>query len=104
MSATIVDKIKANLIVDDNDDDALIAQYAGAAIAYAEGYQHKGAGYYGTHEMTAVTEEAVIMLASHFYESRDGGTGGFFHNSAAAAERSMLTIDRLLSMDKDWSV
>ena len=28
--------------------------------------------------MPATPEQAVIMLASHFYESRDGSTGGFF--------------------------
>lgn len=103
-ATTLVDDIKANLIIDYDDDDQLISVYAAAAVAYAEGYQHKGAGYYDTHDMTPVTKEAVIMLASHFYESRDGGTGGYFHNSAAAAERAMTTIDRLLSLDKDWGI
>lgn len=44
------------------------------------------------------------MLASSWYESRDGGTGGMFANTAAAAERSTIAIDNLLRLDRDWKV
>ena len=33
--------------------------------------------------MPPTTEQAVIMLSSHFYESRDGSTGGFFADKRA---------------------
>jgi len=32
--------------------------------------------------MSPVTEQAVIMLSSHFYESRDGSNRGFFADTA----------------------
>ena len=51
---------------------------AEAAIDYAESYQHREPEYYDVNAMPAATRQAVLLLASHFYESRDGGTGGFF--------------------------
>ena len=71
-------KVKANLILDHDADDVLLMQYITAAIAYAESYQHIPEGSYSENSMPPTTEQAVIMLASHFYESRDGSTGGFF--------------------------
>ena len=54
--------------------------------------------------MPATTEQAVIMLASHFYESRDGSTGGFFANSPGAAQQVWNTVNLLLRLDRDWRV
>jgi uncharacterized phage protein (predicted DNA packaging) len=75
---TLLEKVKANLILSHTEDDELLQMYITAAVRYAESYQHIPEGYYGENEMTPTTEQAVIMLASHFYESRDGSTGGFF--------------------------
>lgn len=102
---TLLEKVKQNLIVDFSDDDALIQDCIAAAVSYAEGYQHVGAGYYGGGcDMSPNTERAVIMLASHFYESRDGSTGGFFADSVQAGAQVTEVVDRLLRLDRDWKV
>ena len=68
----LLSKVKANLILEHTADDALIQNYITAAVAYAESYQHIPAGTYSEKTMPPTTEQAVIMLSSHFYESRDG--------------------------------
>lgn len=100
----LVEKIKTNLIINDSEDDYLIGELAATAVSYAEGYQHLPSGYYGTNEMSDTTERGVIMLASHMYESRDGGTGGFFADNVSAADRSWETVKELLRMDREWKV
>ena len=104
MAVNLLAKVKANLIVEHNQDDTLLQSYITAAVSYAEGYQHLAAGYYETNNMSANTEQAIIMLASHYYESRDGSTGGFFADNVNAAQQSMDTIHLLLRMDRDWKV
>ena len=47
---------------------------------------------------------AVIMLASHFYESRDGSTGGFFADNTNAAQQVWNTVNLLLRLDRNWKV
>ena len=101
---TLLEKLKANLIIDHSADDALLETYLTAAVAYAESYQHIAEGYYSENAMPATTEQAVIMLASHFYESRDGSTGGFFANSPGAAQQVWNTVNLLLRLDRDWRV
>ena len=54
--------------------------------------------------MSANTEQAIIMLASHYYESRDGSTGGFFADSAAAGEMVWKTVNNLLRLEREWQV
>lgn len=73
----LLEKVKQNLILDHAADDALLKGYITAAVSYAESYQHIPAGTYSNSPMPATTEQAVIMLSSHFYESRDGSTGRF---------------------------
>ena len=82
---TLLEKVKANLILEHSADDALLQNYITAAVSYAESYQHIQEGYYTENAMPATTEQAVIMLASHFYESRDGSTGGFFADNVQAS-------------------
>lgn len=53
---------------------------------------------------SATTEQAVIMLASHFYESRDGSTGGFFADNVQAGKQVWNTINLQLRLDRDWKV
>lgn len=101
---TLLEKVKANLIISHNTDDTLISMYINAAVQYAESYQHLAAAYYATHTMPPTTEQAVVMLASHFYESRDGSTGGFFADSAAAGQQVWNTVNLLLRLDRDWKV
>lgn len=101
---TLLEKVKANLILKHDADDELLQMYITAAVHYAESYQHISAGYYGENEMTPTTEQAVIMLASHFYESRDGSTGGFFADSVQAGRQVWETVNLLLRLDRDWKI
>ena len=100
----LLQPVKDNLIIAFNDDDNLILSHIAAAISYAEGYQHLEEGYYQTHDMTERTKQAVIMLSSHFYESRDGSTGGFFADNTTASEQTYKTVNRLLLLDREWKV
>ena len=97
-------KLKQNLILEHSADDALLQSYITAAVAYAENYQHIPEGTYKETAMPATTEQAVIMLASHFYESRDGSTGGFFADNPGAATQVWNTVNLLLRLDRDWKV
>ena len=101
---TLLDKVKANLILEHNEDDELLKMYITAAVSYAESYQHISEGYYSENPMPPTTEQAVIMLASHFYESRDGSTGGFFADNIQAGQQVFNTVNRLLRLDRDWKV
>lgn len=74
----LLTKVKQNLILEHSADDELLKSYISAAVSYAESYQHLPENYYSENPMPPTTEQAIIMLASHFYESRDGSTGGFF--------------------------
>jgi len=103
MEALLV-KVKQNLILDHTADDALLKSYITAAVAYAESYQHIPEGTYKKNPMPATTEQAVIMLSSHFYESRDGSTGGFFADNTQAASQIWNTVNMLLRLDRDWKV
>ena len=100
----LLQKVKANLILEHSADDELLRNYILAAVSYAESYQHIREGYYADNEMPPTTEQAVIMLASHFYESRDGSTGGFFADSVPAAQQVWNTVNLLLRLDRDWKV
>lgn len=100
----LLSKVKANLILEHTADDALIQNYITAAVSYAESYQHIPAGTYSEKPMPPTTEQAVIMLSSHFYESRDGSTGGFFADNVQASEQVWNTVNLLLRLDRDWQV
>ncbi len=100
----LLPKVKANLILKHDDDDELLLSYIAAAQNYAEGYQHLPGGYYNSRCMSHTTEQAILMLASHFYESRDGSTGGFFADNVQAAGQVWTTANMLLRLDRDWSV
>jgi uncharacterized phage protein (predicted DNA packaging) len=97
-------KIKQNLNLDYEADDSLLKDFIAAAIGYAESYQHRAAGYYAENKMSATTEQGVRMLASHFYESRDGSTGGFFADNTQAASQVWNTVNLLLRLDREWKV
>lgn len=101
---TLLEKLRQNLILEHTADDALLESYLTAAVAYAESYQHIPEGYYSENAMPATTEQAVIMLASHFYESRDGSTAGFFSDNPQAAQQVWNTVNLLLRLDRRWQV
>ncbi len=101
---TLLEKVKANLILEHTADDELLQTFITAAVSYAESYQHIAAGYYAVHDMPPTTEQAVIMLASHLYESRDGSTGGFFADSVQAGQQVWNTVNMLLRLDREWRV
>ena len=100
----LLQKVKANLILDHTADDDLLQSYITAAVSYAESYQHIPEGTYAEVPMPPTTEQAVIMLASHFYESRDGSTGGFFADNPQAAQQVWHTVNLLLRLDRRWQV
>lgn len=104
MRADLLEKVKKNLILEHNEDDYLLLGYITAAVSYAESFQHLEEGYYSNHDLPATTEQAVIMLVSHFYESRDGSTGGFFGDNVQAGQQVWNTVNLLLRLDRNWKV
>ena len=100
----LLDRVKLNLVITFDDDDALILTFINSAIAYAEGYQHLDDGFYKSNDMSENTKQAVVMLSSHFYESRDGSTAGFFSNNTNASEQVWKSVNRLLLLDRTWKV
>ena len=97
-------KVKENLILTNEVDDELLLRLIATSINYAESYQHLENGFYSTNEIQPTTEQAIIMLSSHFYESRDGSTGGFFADSINASKQIWNTVNRLLLLDREWKV
>jgi len=98
---TLFEKVKANLILEHCSDDELLKSYIVAATSYAESYQKKAEGYYSLNPMPPTTEQAVMMLSAHFYESRDGSTGGFYGDNIQASQQIWNTVNMLLRLDKD---
>jgi hypothetical protein len=54
--------------------------------------------------MSATTEQAVVMLASHWYEARDDSTGGFCEDNVPAAQQVWNAVNNLLQLSRNWSV
>lgn len=104
MNEILLTKVKQNLILEHSVDDGLLLGFIAAAVSYAESYQHIPAGTYQVDPMPPTTEQAVIMLASHFYESRDGSTGGFFSDNVQAGKQVWETVNLLLRLDRNWKV
>lgn len=98
----LLQKVKANLIIPHDEDDDLISGFITTSVNYAENYQHVPAGTYTDDPMPPTTEQAIIMLASHLYESRDGSTGGFFADSVQAGQQVWNTVNRLLRQHRQW--
>ncbi|MGQ4533379.1 head-tail connector protein [Dermabacteraceae bacterium P13138] len=102
--AQFIEALKANLVLEHSQDDELLAELIQAGLDYATSYQHLAPGHYENHPLSESTYRAVIMLATHFYESRDGSTGGFFADNTHAAARVWEAVNRLLILDRDWKV
>ena len=101
---TLLENVKANLILEHSEDDSLIQMYITAAVSYAESYQHRDEGFYSSMPMPPTTQQAVVMLASHFYESRDGSTGGFFADNVQASQQVWDTVNMLLRLERDIKI
>ena len=101
---TLLKKVKAHLILEHTKDDQLLQAYIDAATRYAESYQHLPENHFVGNPMSATTQHAVTMLSSHFYESRDGSTGGFFADNVQASQQVWNTVNTLLRLDRNWKV
>lgn len=101
-TAELLPKVKANLILEHDADDSLLQDFIRAAVSYAESYQHINAGFYDGNPMPPTTEQAVIMLSGHFYDSRDGSTAGFFGDNVQAGQQVWNTVNMLLRLDRRW--
>ena len=102
LAELLLPKVKANLILTHDEDDDLLRGIILAALDYAFTYQKLERVW---KKIPPSTEQAVIMLSSHFYESRDGGTGGFFNNTASAANSVNTAVQRLLDAHKErWHI
>lgn len=111
---SLLPKVKANLILEHDADDELLRGIIRAAVSYAESYQHLPAGCYfesaaegetgEASRFPPTTEQAVIILSSHLYESRDGSTGGFFADNVQAGRQVWDTVNLLLQLDRNWKV
>jgi len=98
----LLKRAKDNLILNHDEDDKLLTGLIASAVSYAEGYQHLPDGAYLKSKMPHTTEQAVIMLVSHWYESRDGSTGGFFADNVNAARHVWESVNNLLRLDRKW--
>ena len=104
MNNELIGLVKQNLIIEHDGDDGLIASFVEAATSYATGYQHLDADFYDSHEMSEATLQGVVMLATHFYESRDGATAGFWADKPEAARAVWGAVNTLLRLDRDWKI
>lgn len=97
-------RLKKNLIIEHTEDDDYLKKLINFAVAYAESYQHLPTGTYQNGNMSQTTIQAVIMLATHMYESRDGSTGGFFADNVQASQQVWAVVNSLLRLDREWQV
>ena len=104
MNNELIGLVKQNLIIDHDSDDGLIGSFVEAATSYATGYQHLDASFYDSHDMSEATRQGVVMLATHFYESRDGATAGFWADKPEAARAVWGAVNTLLRLDRDWKI
>lgn len=100
----LIDHVKTNLVLTHDLDDALINHLIAAATSYATAYQHLPDAHYDTHPMSGTTKQAVIMLATHFYESRDGATAGYWADKPGTTDAVWNAVNTLLRLDRDWKI
>ena len=98
---TLLEKVKANLIISHSEDDELIQLYITAAIRYAESYQHLTENYYDSNIMPATTSRLSFMLSSHFYKSRDAAPAAFYRITWQAGQQVWNTVNTLLRIERN---
>ena len=57
--STLLEKVKANLILEHDEDDELLQQYIDAAVSYAEGYQHLTVG---NRRVNILLQQFVVLI------------------------------------------
>jgi uncharacterized phage protein (predicted DNA packaging) len=104
----LLEIVKSNLIIQFDDDDSILTSMIVSAINYAEGFQNRATGYYANNDISPATTQAIILLASYFYETRDATGGTFFLSGAGAigssANNMWRSVNDLLRLDRDWMV
>lgn len=100
----LVDLVRANLVLEHHEDDVLLVALVQAATSYACSYQHLPAGHYQVAVMSEATRQGIVMLATHFYESRDGATAGFWADKPDATRAVWQAVNNLLRLDREWKV
>lgn len=100
----LISLVKQNLGIDFTDDDELIEHYVLAALSYATAFQHMPEDFYEKNPPTERTRQAIVMLATHYYESRDGGAAGFFSPRPENVANIREAVDRLLRLDRTWTI
>ena len=58
----LLEKVKANLILNHSEDDDLLLSYITAAVSYAESYQHVPEGTYQNAPMPPTTVNLLLRL------------------------------------------
>jgi hypothetical protein len=101
--AEILSLVKQNAVIEHDEDDSLITQYIKAAVDYAEYFQSVDYSADGV-VLPPATLQAVVLMATQSYNSRDGATGGFFADTSTAAVQARIAVDRLLMPSKEWNV
>ena len=77
----------------------------GVGTALVAGYRSRRAQRLAvTLAILPAVVQAVIMLVAHFYESRDGTTGGFYADNVQAGQQAWETVNLLLRLDRNWQV
>ncbi|MSS45334.1 phage major capsid protein [Cutibacterium sp. WCA-380-WT-3A] len=64
----------------------------------------QGRSFKRLNELFATTKQAVIMLATHFYESRDGATAGYWVDKSGTTDAVWNAVNTLLRFDRDWKI
>ena len=90
----LLTKVKQNLILEHSADDELISGFITAAVSYAESYQHLLENYYSENAMSPTTEQAVIMLSSHYYP-HSSSSQHFFGFALGICKLCLTTINNL---------
>lgn len=87
MPVTDIALLKAHLNIVGTEDDTLLSQKLAAAEAFATSY----CGETFTDPLPAAVEQAVLMLAAHWYENREAAVVG------ATASTIPFGVHQLLS-------
>ncbi|MDR1409973.1 MAG: head-tail connector protein [Oscillospiraceae bacterium] len=97
-------RVKTNLILETNEDDELLKLIIESAVDYAETRLNVRVKYGSLRQIPLRVRQAIVMLASHWYESRDGSTGGFYADNPAASTKTMEAVNNLLDSARRHSL
>ena len=97
-------KVKANLILEHTADDALLKATSPPLFLTPKATSTSRRVYYAENPMPPTTEQAVIMLSSHFYESGTAARATSFADNTGAAQQVWNTVNLLLRLDRRWQV